>query len=93
MRHDSNTLRRLLEELAQLPVPGKLSQQDVALLSESFRDCRLELIRLRSVALSVDQSHRLEQMDYRLQMVASGQALAESIPSAAQETLETFGWT
>jgi hypothetical protein len=93
MDHDASTLRNLLEELAQLPVRLHLSKQSAAKLSESFRDCRLELIRRKPFPLSEAQAHRLEQMDYRLQMVANGHAMAESIPAEARQALDVIGWS
>jgi hypothetical protein len=93
MHHNLNTLRDLLERIARVPERPELSKADAAILSEQFRDCHLELRRLELKSFSEEQLNRIKQMDYRLQMVVSGHAVADSIPSEARRTLEAFGWT
>jgi hypothetical protein len=95
MRHTLQTLRSLLEEMAHLKLgdsQAQFSPQDAAALAETFRDCRLELLQNEPCAFSEAKLHRLQQMDYRLQMVASGLGSAYGIHSEAQRTLEAFGW-
>ena len=88
MNHDAATLRELLEQLVT-SVPT--TRQETIDLWESFKDCRLELIR-QGMPMSDDQSHRLRQMAYRVEMVATGQAVPDSIPSEARLALRAFGW-
>jgi hypothetical protein len=94
MRHTLQTLRSLLEGMAGLELagPNQFSHQDAATLAETFRDCRLEVLQNEPCAFSEAKLHRLQQMDYRLQMVASGQGSADGIHSEARRTLEAFGW-
>jgi hypothetical protein len=84
----------MLHELSRSDIrQDDLSPDDAALLAELFRDARLKLIRLGEVQFSDDQLHRLQQLDYRLQMVATGHAVPESIAAEAQRALESFRWT
>jgi uncharacterized Zn finger protein len=88
------SLRELLETLAELEfVDGELSPPEARQLAASFRSCRLEYMRRARNPLSSGQSHRLQQLDYRLQLVADGEGSAESIRSEAIETLLAFGWS
>ncbi|MGE3243877.1 MAG: hypothetical protein AB7G28_03275 [Pirellulales bacterium] len=43
--------------------------------------------------LTTSQSHRLQQLDYRLQLVAEGQASAATIRNEALDTLDAFNWS
>jgi hypothetical protein len=88
MDHDASTLRDLLVRLVASP---PATQQEAIALWESFKDCRLELIRT-GMPMSADQSHRLRQMAYRVEMVATRHAVPESIPGEARLTLRAFGW-
>ena len=91
--HNLGTLRELLESLANLDpsryVIPRAKFEESAL---AFRDCRLELMRLESHKLSEVQLHRLQQMDYRLQMVVSGHGCASGIAPEAKQALDSFGW-
>lgn len=86
---DFTQLRQMLDELA-IDEPG-WSIDDIERLAFAFRDFRLELIRLRTDATR-EQLHRLLQMQYRLDMVVEGKAVAESISNEARRTLQAFGW-
>ena len=68
------------------------SQEDIAKLAFKYRDCRLELLRLRDIGFSDEQLHRLQQLDYRLQMVLTGNAVIASIPSGARRVITAFKW-
>jgi hypothetical protein len=89
MHHDAATLRAILEEIQTFP---EASKRSAAELHHLFRDCRLEIARLGSVPLSENQAHRLQQLDYRLDMVACRQAVPESVGPEAKRALEAFGW-
>jgi len=88
MNHDAATLRALLEQLVT-SVPA--TRQEAFDLWESFQDCRLELIR-SGMPMTDDQSHRLRQMAYRVEMVATNHAVPDGIPSEARLALQAFGW-
>jgi hypothetical protein len=90
--HNLDTLRTLLEVLARWDVDDHSGVTDAAAMAYSFRDCRLELIRLQSETISDVQLHRLQQMDYRLQMVVSGHGLEDGIAPEAKRALDAFGW-
>jgi len=90
--HNLGTLRALLESLSRIDC-RELPSKEATDLAESFRDCRLELMRFESHKLSEAQLHRLEQVDYRLQMVVSAHGLATGIASEAKRALDSFGWT
>ena len=62
-------------------------------LEFSFRDCRLELLRLVPCELLEVQRHRLQQLGYRLQMAASGNGAADGSAPEAKLALDAFGWT
>ena len=92
--HNLETLRALLVQLARWDVEvHRNPEKEAAALAYSFRDCRLELIRLGDTQLSEDQLHRLKQLDYRLQMVVDGHAVSDSISLEAKRTLDSFGWS
>ena len=92
--HDIQTLHAMLRELAFSDIrDADLPPEDVGMVAELFRDLRLELIRFGGVQFSVEQLHRLLQLDYRLQMVATRQAVPSSINSEAKLTLAAFGWS
>lgn len=94
MDHSLDTLRDLLKTLSLRQFrDGELSRPEAASLEESFRDCRLEVMRLESAHLTSTQLHRLQQMGYRLQMVASGQGSADGIAPEAVQALDSFGWS
>ncbi len=94
MVHNLETLRSLLVSLAHWDIEDhRRSEPDLAAMAFSFRDCRLDLMRLDSHKLSETQLHRLQQMDDRLQMVVSGHGLEESIAAEAKRALESFGWS
>ena len=84
----------MLTELSRDDIrQDELPPEDAALLAECFRDVRLELMRLGNVQFSDEQLHRLQQLDYRLQMVATGHAVAESIALEARRAFQSFRWT
>jgi hypothetical protein len=91
--HDIQTLRAMLSELAQDIRESDLPPEDAALVAELFRDVRLELTRVGEEHFSDVQLHRLQQMDYRLQMVATQHAVPSSIAVEARLTLAAFGWS
>jgi DNA polymerase III sliding clamp (beta) subunit (PCNA family) len=94
MVHNLETLRTLLESLAHWEIEDhRRSEPDLATMAFSFRECRLDLMRLDSHKLSETQLHRLQQLDDRLQMVVSGHGLEESIAADAKRVLESFGWS
>jgi hypothetical protein len=90
MIHDANTLRTILNKLALV---DRVSSDEARVLAYEFRDCRLELLRCDAIALTDEQRHRLQQMDYRLQMVVEGQGAAEGIASEARCAMRLCGWT
>jgi hypothetical protein len=89
-----NTLRELLETLAELEyVEGELSAVEARQLAATFRTSRLQYIKQARNPLTTTQSHRLQQLDYRLQIVAEGQGSAAAIRNEAIETLDAFNWS
>jgi hypothetical protein len=92
MRHDLESLRKLLERIADAHELDLSSQSAISDLAYFFRDCRLEVLRTSAASFTEDQLHRLQQMDYRLQMAASGQGSAEGISPEAGRALLAFGW-
>jgi hypothetical protein len=89
-----NTLRELLETLAELEyVEGELSADEARQLAATFRTCRLQYMKQARNPLTTTQSHRLQQLDYRLQIVAEGQGSAATIRNEAIETLDAFNWS
>lgn len=94
MSRSQQSLRELVETLAELEfVDGELSPPAARQLAAAFRTCRLDYIRRARNPLSSQQSHRLQQLDYRLQLVAEGQGSAEAIRGEAMQTLEAFHWS
>ena len=94
MSRSQQSLRELLETLAELDyLDGELSTPEARQLAASFRECRLEFMRRTRIELTKERLHRLQQLDYRLQIVAEGQGSAETIRSEAIETLKAFGWS
>jgi len=94
MSRSQRSLRELLETLAELEFfDGELSVPEARQLAAAFRECRLEYLRRARNPLSSQQSHRLQQLDYRLQIVAEGQGSAEAIREEAVESLKVFGWS
>lgn len=94
MTQSRNTLRELLETLAELEfVDGELSAEEARQLAASFRACRLEYMRQGRNPLTTSQSHRLQQLDYRLQIVAEGQGSAAAIRTEALQTLNALNWS
>jgi hypothetical protein len=92
--HDIGTLRAVLCELPVSDIQeGDLPPKDAAVIAELFRDVRLELTRAGGIEFSDDQLHRLQQMEYRLQMVATRHAEPSSIADEARRALAAFGWT
>jgi hypothetical protein len=89
--YDLNALRQALESLAQLD--GETPRSKVAELDSAFRDCRLELFRLMPDEFSESQKLGLHNMEGRLHQVARYSGSPDSIASAAQRTLELFGWS
>ena len=63
------------------------------MVAEMFRDVRLELMRFGDVQFTDNQLHCLQQLDYRLQMVATRHAVPSSIADEAKRVLAAFGWT
>jgi hypothetical protein len=87
------TLEGLLKSLVALKNrPIAITQAEVSEFAETFRDCRLEILRLGQVSLSNEQLHRLQQVDYRLQMIADGHAVVGSVVLEAKRCLAAFGW-
>ena len=84
-------LRGLLTSLAQLDAETMASKAGE--LAFAVRDCRIELRRSAPCELSDAQVHRLQQLEYRLEMLASGHGLAEGVGSEAERSLNAFGWT
>lgn len=94
MTQSRNTLRELLETLAELEyVDGELSADEARRLAATFRTCRLQYVKQARNPLTTTQFHRLQQLDYRLQIVAEGQGSADEIRSEALQTLEAFNWS
>lgn len=94
MSRSQTSLRELLETLAELEfLDGELSADEARQLAAAFRACRLDYMRRARNQLSTEQSHRLQQLDYRLQIVAEGQGSAEAIRTEADRTLQAFGWS
>ena len=94
MTQSQQSLRELLETLAELEFSdGELSQLEAQQLASSFRGCRLEYMRRARNPLSTQQSQRLQQLEYRLQIVAEGEGSAEAIRSEAIQSLKAFGWS
>jgi hypothetical protein len=95
MSHNMSRLRQLLEQLAD----DNTSFRDFETLNKfafEFRDCRLELLRLESGQFTAEQIHRMEQMDYRLQMVTEPIRACRSsggVREEAMRALAAFGWT
>jgi len=93
MTQSRNTLHDLLETLGELEfVDGELSADEARQLAATFRTRRLQYVKQARNPLSSQQSQRLQQLDYRLQIVAEGQGAAEAIRSEALQTLEAFNW-
>ena len=91
---DIQTLHAMLRELAFSDVlDTDLPPEDAGTVAELFRDLRLELIRYGNFQFSDEQLHRLLQMDYRLQMVATRRAVPSSIATEAKLALAAFGWS
>jgi hypothetical protein len=94
MDHNRSTLRAVLDDLSQIQIQRQdLSQDEASALFMSFRDCRLEFVRREPCELSDEQLHRLRQLEYRLEMVATGHGRAEGIAPEARRALEAFGWS
>lgn len=89
--HSRDTLRKLLESVARLE-SDSISQSQAAELAFAFRDCRLELSRLVPEEFSLEEWCMVAKMEGRLELVANGDALPESIVPAAKRTLDYFGW-
>jgi dihydropteroate synthase len=96
-KHTLADLRSLLHDMANIVAQNDprvaISTDDIANLAFAFRDCRLELLRLKGSTFSEEQLHRLQQLDYRLQMASTGNAVVASIPSEAHRALAAFGWS
>jgi hypothetical protein len=88
------TLRELLETLCEVEfADGELSRPEAQQLAASFRACRLEYMRRGRNPLSTDQSRRLQQLEYRLNIVAEGEGSAAAIRDEAIQSLQAFGWS
>jgi hypothetical protein len=83
-----------LETLAELEyADGELAPDEARQLAAAFRTCRLQYIKQARNPLTTTQSHRLQQLDYRLQIVAEGQGSAATLRNEAIETLDAFNWS
>jgi hypothetical protein len=87
------SLRELLETLAEVEfADGELSSPEAQQMAASFRACRLEYMHRLVNPLTSQQSHLLQQLDYRLQIAAEGPGAAAAIRADAIASLEAFGW-
>ncbi len=94
MSQSQKSLREFLETLAELEfVDGELSSPEARQLAASFRACRLEYMRRGRNPLSAEQSRRLQQLEYRLNIVAEGEGSAAAIRDEAIQSLTAFGWS
>lgn len=94
MSGSQQSLRELLETLAELEYSdGELSQPEARQLATAFRAARLDFIKRTRIELTKERLQRLQQLDYRLQIVAEGEGSAELVRSEAIETLMALGWS
>lgn len=64
----------------------------MAELELSFRDCRLELLRVHGEELSEVQVESIRRLGDRLGMVVKNNAAVSSIAADAKKALTVFGW-
>jgi hypothetical protein len=88
------SLRELLDTLAELEYSeGEFSRSEARQLATTFRASQLEYMRRARNPLSPQQSRQLQQLEYRLQIVAEGEGSAAAIRSEAIQSLKAFGWS
>lgn len=93
MNQSQKSLRELLETLAEVEfADGEMLSAEAQQMAATFRACRLEYMRRGRNPLTSEQSHLLQQLDYRLQIAAECQGAAAAIRAEAGESLKAFGW-